>query len=255
MAFVPLFVSLSLLCLSSSFATECSPRPLGMQNKDIADSQITASSQFDSNHGATNGRLNFAAGGGKTGAWSSRTNDVNQWLRVDLGQRGKVTGIQIQGREDCCNQFVTSYTLSHSNDGTTFTDYTQNGQVTVFAGNSDKTTVITQFLSPAINARYIRINPKSWSEHISLRIELLGCRTELPSYTCRSMKAKGFCPSPAYQARCPTQCPSIACLNYMPDEGVTSLKTTVTVKNTSQFVAKPVSSVTFILSTWVVSLT
>lgn len=103
-----------------------------MENRQILDSQITASSEYDSNHGATNGRLNFVAAGGKTGAWSASTSDVNQWLQVDLLGKPKVTEIQTQGREDCCNQFVKTYTVSYSDDGSTFTDYlTDTGTVKV----------------------------------------------------------------------------------------------------------------------------
>ena len=110
----------------NSFCIACSD-PLGMESRKIPDRQITASTEFNSAHGATNGRLNFKAGGGKTGAWSARTNDVHQWLQVDLGAKTEVTGIQIQGRQDA-DQWVTSFTISYSSDGTTYTSY-QNSKV------------------------------------------------------------------------------------------------------------------------------
>ena len=99
--------------------------PLGMENRDLPDAQITASSEYDATHGPSNGRLNFKAGGGKTGAWSAKTNDVHQWLQVDLGQEMEVQAIQSQGRQDRY-QWVKSYTVSYSNDGITFTAYGQN---------------------------------------------------------------------------------------------------------------------------------
>ena len=104
-----------------SLCIACSD-PLGMESRKITDGQITASTEYNSVHGATNGRLNFKAGGGKTGAWSARTNDVHQWLQVDLGAKTEVTGIQIQGRQDA-DQWVTSFTISYSSDGTTYTFY------------------------------------------------------------------------------------------------------------------------------------
>ena len=109
-----------------SLCIACSD-PLGMESRKITDGQITASTEYNAIHGATNGRLNFKAGGGKTGAWSARTNDVNQWLQVDLAAKTEVTGIQIQGRQDA-DQWVTSFTISYSSDGTTYTFY-QNGKV------------------------------------------------------------------------------------------------------------------------------
>ena len=101
--------------------------PLGLESRQITDGQIKASTEFNSAHGATNGRLNFKAGGGKTGAWSALRNDVHQWLQVDLGAKTEVTGIQIQGRQDV-DQWVTSFTISYSSDGTTYTFY-QNSKV------------------------------------------------------------------------------------------------------------------------------
>ncbi|CAH3141935.1 unnamed protein product, partial [Porites evermanni] len=95
---------------------------LGMQKKTITDAQITASSSWNSAHGPSNARLHFRSGHGKTGAWSSRTNDKNQWLQVDLGKKLEVTAIQTQGRYDY-NQWVMSYTVSYSNDGKTFYPY------------------------------------------------------------------------------------------------------------------------------------
>ena len=98
-----------------------------MESRKITDGQITASTEYNAAYVATNGRLNFKAGGGKTGAWSALRNDLHQWLQVDLGAKTEVTGIQIQGRQDA-DQWVTSFTISYSNDGITYTFY-QNSKV------------------------------------------------------------------------------------------------------------------------------
>ena len=98
-----------------------------MESRKITDGQITASTEYNTAYGATNGRLNFKAGGGKSGAWSALRNDVHQWLQVDLGAKTEVTGIQIQGRQDA-DQWVTSFTISYSSDGTTYRPY-QNKKV------------------------------------------------------------------------------------------------------------------------------
>ena len=96
-----------------------------MKSRIIPDAQITASTEYNAAHGATNGRLNFKVGGGKTGAWSARQNDVHQWLQVDLEGKSEVTGIKIQGRQEA-DQWVTSFTISYSSDGTTYTPYQNN---------------------------------------------------------------------------------------------------------------------------------
>ena len=59
------------------------------------------------------------AGGGKTGAWSSRINDKSQWIQVDLRVKFQVTKIATQGRQDLA-QWVTQYKVSYSIDGKVF---------------------------------------------------------------------------------------------------------------------------------------
>ena len=95
---------------------------LGMENRLIRDSQITASSKWDSNHAAIQARLNFKAGGGKQGAWSARSNDANQWIQVALRSYTKLIGIATQGRNGA-NQWVTKYQLQYSDDGVIFHFY------------------------------------------------------------------------------------------------------------------------------------
>jgi len=97
-----------------------------MESRAISDAQISASSQWDANHAAIQGRLNFQAGGGKQGGWSSRHNDQNQWLQADLGSSKKVTYLATQGR-NAYNQWVTSYKVEYSNDGSSFQYYQEQG--------------------------------------------------------------------------------------------------------------------------------
>ena len=48
----------------------------------------------------------------------------------------------------------------------------------VLTGNTDEDTIIEHFLSPPIRGKFIRICPRSWHDHISLRMELYGCPPE-----------------------------------------------------------------------------
>ena len=101
---------------------------LGMESRAIPDGQISASSEWDSNHAAIQGRLNYKPSGGKQGAWSAKTNDANQWLQVDLGASyTKVTRVASQGRLGA-DQWVKTYRLQYSNDGVNFQDYREQGQ-------------------------------------------------------------------------------------------------------------------------------
>ena len=61
---------------------QCREGALGIQSGAIPDNAITASSQWDGNHGPDRARLNTAKAGAKTGAWSAKYNDAGQWIQV-----------------------------------------------------------------------------------------------------------------------------------------------------------------------------
>ena len=101
---------------------------LGMANYAIPNGQVKASTEYDGNHAAIQGRLYYKAIPGKAGSWSARTNNVNQWLQVDLGSEFiRVRGVASQGG-NAYNQWVTKYKLQYSNDGVHFQYYWEQGQ-------------------------------------------------------------------------------------------------------------------------------
>ena len=105
---------------------------LGMESGAIADSQITASSEWSVNHSSKRARLytkeiGTLIGGG--GAWLSLTSDSNQWLQVDLGKITPVTHVATQGRNSFSPaQMVTKYKLQFSDDGSSFLFYKRQGE-------------------------------------------------------------------------------------------------------------------------------
>lgn len=101
--------------------------PLGMESGAIGDSQISASTTYAPSYAAQQARLHFKAGGVKTGGWSVKVNDLNQWLQVDLQTKTRVTRIATQGRNAEYNQWVTKYKLQHGEDKNTLQFYRQNG--------------------------------------------------------------------------------------------------------------------------------
>ena len=98
-----------------------------MENGVISDAQLSASSQWDDNHGPHRARLNTRRFGNKRGAWSALNNDIYQWLQVDLGKYTTLTRIATQGRSDF-NQWVTKYRLQYSEDGVNFHLYKELGR-------------------------------------------------------------------------------------------------------------------------------
>ena len=99
-----------------------------MENGNIQDDQITASSQWNSaTHGTTRARLNLLPSSG-AGGWVALQHTVDEWLQVDLrSQYTSVTGLATQGRNDH-GQWVTKYYVQYSYDGVKFDSYKENGQ-------------------------------------------------------------------------------------------------------------------------------
>ena len=112
--------------------TECQT-DLGLRKRTIPDAQLSASSQLDHNHAASQGRLDYEGERWRTSAWSSRTNDKSQWLQIDLRSIYiKVTRVATQGRTGYYKywQWVTHYMLQFSDDGENFTFFKEQGKST-----------------------------------------------------------------------------------------------------------------------------
>ncbi|XP_020605733.1 lactadherin-like [Orbicella faveolata] len=165
-------ISMRMELYGCSLKPECA-KPLGLENYGIPNSAITASSEWDSNHGPTNARLNRPSGGGTIGAWSAKISDASQWIQVAFLEVTRITNIGIQGRYDYYDQWVTKFKVSYSLDGVHFIT-----QSKVYNGNSDRNGIVINDLETPIEARVIRINPVEWHGHIAMRMELYGCRLQ-----------------------------------------------------------------------------
>ena len=99
-----------------------------MESGEITDGQITASSEWSSTHAPSFARLNRVKEGNKAGSWAAKTNDVNQWLQIELGSDyTKVTRIATQGRSDR-DQWVKTYKLQYSEERVNYQFYREQGQ-------------------------------------------------------------------------------------------------------------------------------
>ncbi|XP_028407274.1 uncharacterized protein LOC114529904, partial [Dendronephthya gigantea] len=151
---------------------------LGMANHEILDSQITASSVYGNDitaHRASLARINLTQViGTHYGAWAQHA-DQNPWLQVDFLVKRIICAVLTQGRQDAF-QFVKTYTMHESSDGLNFVEYKDRGAGKIFQANFDMNTIVRQRLQRVIFARFIRIYPKTWHIHLSMRIEFEGCR-------------------------------------------------------------------------------
>ena len=86
--------------------------PAGMENSEIADSQITASDQWNSlSWAAQRARLNHDT------AWSTHILDGNQWIQITFNQQQYVTGLITQGKN---HAWVKTYKVEFTEDGSTW---------------------------------------------------------------------------------------------------------------------------------------
>lgn len=74
---------------------------------------MTSSTIYNASLSAPNGRLNGS------GSWSSKENDQNQWIQIDLGGEGIITAIASQSRKNS-EERVESYNVSYSLDEKSF---------------------------------------------------------------------------------------------------------------------------------------
>lgn len=95
-------------------------QPLGMENGQIKDDQITASTYFK-NYEPYEGRLN--AKGGR--AWHAKYITNIEYLQIDFRREVNITAVATQGQST--NAFyVTAYKLSMSDDGEMWNEYREN---------------------------------------------------------------------------------------------------------------------------------
>ena len=121
------------------FIGACIELDLGLENERISDGNITASSVQNASTPATNGRLNYTSGS----SWCARTNDTNPYLQIDLQTLHIICAVSTQGNSQA-DQWVKTYKLQFSINGTTWTDYKEVGQVKVqcFLSNDNLSTKI-----------------------------------------------------------------------------------------------------------------
>ena len=107
-----------------------------MENFQIANSQLSASSQIRAQGGPSFGRLNYFTSDVSGGSWISLVNDENQWLQVDFLRTVKVTGLATQGRKHYPH-WVKEFTISYKQgkDDVEFHFYKKQGMIKVSKRN------------------------------------------------------------------------------------------------------------------------
>ena len=110
-----------------------------MESYAMPNYRIKASSVYDGDHAASQGRMNFHETTVKSGSWSAGSNNLYQWLQIDLGVPDDIVKrVATQGRNlnqhwpgGKHGQWVTKYTLEYSEDCKQFQGYKGKDQGTV----------------------------------------------------------------------------------------------------------------------------
>ena len=109
--------------------------------------------------------------------WYLRFSDNQQWIQVNFGHPERIAGVLTMGRADA-DQWVESFVLETSLDGKHWYQYTDANSAkspTVFPANFDRNTPVRTMLDREIDAKFVRISPRSWHNAIALRFEVLSC--------------------------------------------------------------------------------
>jgi hypothetical protein len=140
--------------------------------QDTPESGRSASSVFtgqDIGVGHGRGRLDSPQG------WSPQNNAIGEWYQIDTGKSSSIAGIVTKGRVHVPDvvwspQYVKTYKVKSSTDGTTWVDV-EGGKS--YTGNTDSDTPVTVTFAAPVSARYIRIYPQTWTYHPSMRADII----------------------------------------------------------------------------------
>ncbi|XP_018324973.1 discoidin domain-containing receptor 2-like isoform X2 [Agrilus planipennis] len=157
--------------------------PLGMESGHIKDSNILASSTYDSaSVGPHYGRLRTNKHGG---AWCPRqmvSRDAKEFLEINLEELHVIRGARTQGRygNGQGQEYAEEYMLEYWRSGfSKWVRWKNRKGKERLSGNTDTSSIVDQILDPPIIASKIRFVP--YSDHVRtvcMRVEVVGCKSE-----------------------------------------------------------------------------
>uniref|UniRef100_K7EF47 Discoidin domain receptor tyrosine kinase 1 n=1 Tax=Ornithorhynchus anatinus TaxID=9258 RepID=K7EF47_ORNAN len=151
---------------------------LGMQDRTIPDSDISASSSWSDSTAARHSRLESSDG---DGAWCPAEPVFPaeaEYLQVDLRRLHLVALVGTQGRHagGLGKEFSPGYRLRYSRDGHRWMSWKDRWGQEVISGNEDPGGVVLKDLGPPLVARLVRFYPRADRlMSVCLRVELYGC--------------------------------------------------------------------------------
>ncbi|CAK9818181.1 SSPO [Anthophora quadrimaculata] len=110
--------------------------------------------------------------------WHPKLDNPHQFVTIDFLEPRTLTGVATKGGE---RTWTTVYKVFYSNDDHQWNPVVdENGYEREFLGNFDSDTVKRNYFDKPLNARYLKVQPIKWHEHIGLKLEILGCFSPYP---------------------------------------------------------------------------
>ncbi|XP_065064807.1 zinc metalloproteinase nas-13-like isoform X3 [Rhopilema esculentum] len=143
----------------------------GLEDGSLVNENLAASTSYSKNFDAAKARL------GNPLAWCSGTLDEKQYLQIDIGNLSLVDSVMTQGLDTPVPHFVKKFYVSYSEDNKLWNNVVGASfwAIKEFEANKDGKSKVKNEFKPPIVARYIKIHPIEWENHICLRAELKIC--------------------------------------------------------------------------------
>jgi hypothetical protein len=195
----------------------CVSEPLGLENRKLDDTMLSASSSADSKQtGPQNARLNY-----KGNPWTAMYKKLGEWLEVSLPKLTTISAVQVQG-SGTASEWVSAYKVKYF-DGNAWKWYKEQ---TKLDGAHNQLTPQKTRLEP-FKATKVRLYPLTWHGAISMRVELFGHTCEDKTQQADSSTQVGLgpqCASKQDEYKCVPKRATELKINSMPGYGEGSAK-------------------------------
>ncbi len=97
--------------------------------------------------------------------WSAQTNNTSQYIQLSYPVPVYMTGLVLQGRAYNGGQWVTTANVDVSLNGSTWTNV-----LTGASFNTNSTDAVTVLFPSVVYAKFVRLSPTAWNNHITMRM-------------------------------------------------------------------------------------
>lgn len=112
------------------------------------------------------------------GAWRATLDNPHQYVQFNFLEARNLTGVTTKGGDGA---WTTAYKIFYSNDERHWNPVVdENGDERMFLGNFDAESRRTNFFERPLHAKFLRIQPIKWHDHVTLKVEVLGCYLTYP---------------------------------------------------------------------------